>query len=154
MMARTGYRAMSLGARGLLYTLRLECWVNGELPASPELLARVLGFPPDQIVGALSELRAFFTFDGGMIRCPELDDYRAHLEERREKQSKGGRAGAAKTNSVRSGSRTGNPTGKPRAPRESLVQNSQVQNSKDQRSNVSDLRDPWVGDYERASKGA
>lgn len=153
MMARTEYRVMSMPGRGLLLTLRHECWVNGELPADPAVLARVLGFPQEQIDGALSEVRAFFTFEAGMIRCPELDDYRLHLEERRQKQSKGGRAGAAKTNGVRSDSRTGSPTGKPRVPRESLVQNSQVQHSKTQRSNVSDLRDPWVSDYERASKG-
>lgn len=43
MMARTEYRVLSLEGRGLLYTLRNECWVNGQLPADPATLARVLG---------------------------------------------------------------------------------------------------------------
>ena len=39
MMARTEYRVLSLEGRGLLYTLRNECWVNGQLPADPATLA-------------------------------------------------------------------------------------------------------------------
>jgi hypothetical protein len=153
MMARTEYRVLSLAGRGLLYSMRLECWVNGGLPSSPPLLARVLGFEADLVERALPELKAFFTIDNGMYRCPELDNYRVHLEARRMKQSQGGRDGAAKTNGVRSGSRTGDPPGKPRATRESSVQNSQVQKSKNQRSNATEPPDPWVNDYERASRG-
>ena len=32
MMAKTDYRLMSLAGRGLLYTMRLECWVNLTCP--------------------------------------------------------------------------------------------------------------------------
>lgn len=43
-MAKTEYRVMSLEARGLHYMMRLECWVNRELPEAPAVLAKVHGF--------------------------------------------------------------------------------------------------------------
>jgi hypothetical protein len=153
MMARTSYRVMSLSARGLLYTMRLECWVNGALPSEPAVLARVLGFAVDEVTRALSEVMSEFVIIGGAIRCPELDDYRAHLEERRQRQVEGGKAGAAKTNGGRSRPRPGEPTGKPRASRESLVQNSPIQNSRNTAIKAADVDPEWIGDYERASRG-
>lgn len=153
MMARTEYRVMSLEARGLLYSLRLECWVNGRLPSRPDILARVLGFPLDQIERALPELASFIQIAGDDLRCPELDDYRAHLEDRRSRQSEGGRAGAALTNGARRRTPPGNPAGEPRASRESLVQQRQVQQSKAKAQDGGALADDWVSDYERASRG-
>ena len=62
-MARIQYRVMSLAERGLLLTLRHECWVNKQVPADPRTLARMLGYevnevffedvrvPADQLVG-------------------------------------------------------------------------------------------------------
>ena len=153
MMARTDYRVMSLEARGLLYTLRLECWVNGSLPGDPVLLARVLGYSAEQVQRALPELSRLFGFEGGEIRCPELDNYRAHLEERRQRQSEGGKAGAAKTNSRRGRPIPGDPPGKARVPRDSLVKNSPIQQSKENRLESEPVLDPWVNEYERASNG-
>lgn len=43
MIADQRFRAMSLAERGLLYTMRIECWVNHSLPKTPEKLAKVLG---------------------------------------------------------------------------------------------------------------
>lgn len=149
MMACASYRVLSLEARGLLFTLRLECWVNGGLPSDESTLARVLGVPVEQISRSLPELWFFFVVTGGQIRCPELDDYRRHLEELRHKQSAGGRVGAAKTNSTR----TGKPAGNPRGRRESLVQQSQDQNSQIQASELGASHAEWKNDYERASKG-
>jgi hypothetical protein len=157
MMARTDYRVMSLEARGLLYTMRLECWVNGSLPSPPVMLARVLGFPVEQIERAWREVSAFFIEEAGSLHCPELDDYRAHLQDRRDKQAAGGRAGAAKTNMARTGSApsrsAGRATGRPRDARESLVQTSPVQPSQAKRLNGEALKDQWLNDYERASNG-
>jgi hypothetical protein len=156
MMARTTYRVMSLSARGLLYTMRLECWVNGGLPSDPAVLARVLGFAVDDVTRALSEVMSEFVIADGLIRCPELDNYRAYLDERRQRQIAGGRAGAAKTNSGRSRPPPGNPTSKPRASRESLVQNSPAQNSQNTAIRTAAVDGEWVADfneYERASRG-
>jgi len=47
----------------------------------------------------IKAVQSFFQIDESTIISPELNDYRQHLEERREKQSRGGRKGANKTNS-------------------------------------------------------
>lgn len=159
MMARTGYRVMSLGGRSLLYTLRLECWVNGCLPADASLLARVLGFDAAEVERLLPEVADFFVIDGSGISCPELDDYRAHLEDRRTRQSQGGKAGAAKTNRLRKPQDdrepvAGQAAGKPQARRESLVKPSLAKLSKTKVLNEAVSPDPWLNDYERASQGA
>lgn len=164
MMARMEFRLMSLAGRGLLYTLRNECWVNGSMPADPDLLARAIGFPVDEVVSALREVKPFFREHDGQLRCVELDDYRAHLERHRRRQSEGGRKGAEMTNRARSGDPTsdsaGDTAGDPRASRQprrgstrgSLVQNSQVQNRPIQ-ALEGRADQEWVNDYERASRG-
>lgn len=153
MMAQTNYRLLSLAGRGLLYSLRLECWVNGALPSDPQRLARVLGYSADEIERTLPEVSPFFAFAAGELRCPELDDYRRHLDERRQRQSAGGRAGAALTNGARTQPKPGNPAGKARGACGSLVQNSQVKNSKVQGIEGGANADPWLNDYVRESKG-
>ena len=153
LMARTEYRVLTMEGRGLLYTMRLECWVNGELPSGPPLLARVLGFDIAQVERALPEVRPFFSVEGDVLRCPELDDYRAHLNERRQKQSAGGRAGAAKTNEGRDRSSTSTPATISRVARGSLVKQSPVQSSKDESLEGKASEDSWLSDYDRASRG-
>jgi uncharacterized protein YdaU (DUF1376 family) len=153
MMARTEYRVMSLEGRGLLYTMRLECWVNRKLPADPAVLAKVVGQPVEEVKRALIEVQSFFVEQGAEYRCPELDDYRLHLEGRRMKQSDGGRVGAAKTNGARSKPDVANPTGNPRVASGSLVKTSSVQFSKAKGLDGEVTEDEWVNDYERASCG-
>jgi hypothetical protein len=153
MMARTEYRVLSLEGRGLLYTLRNECWVNGQLPADPATLARVLGYPVEQVQRALSELRAFVVAVGGVLRCPELDDYRAHLDDRRERQAAGGRKGAEKTNEGRQSAPPATPPGKPRGGRGSLVKPSPAQHSQAQGIDGAADTGDWLNDYEAASRG-
>jgi uncharacterized protein YdaU (DUF1376 family) len=153
MMARTAYRVLSLEGRGLLYSMRLECWVNGSLPAHPATLARVLGFTAEQVARALPELAEFFVPDGGTLRCPELDNYRAHLEDRKARQSAGGRAGAAITNGARQHSAAAGAAGRPQVGRESLVKLSSVQSSKAKSLEGKASSDEWLTEYERASSG-
>ena len=98
MMARLEYRSMSLAERGLLYTLRHECWVNYSLPENPDTLAKVLGFDAADVASALPAVLPFFAIKDGMISCPELDDYRNHINDIRARQSAGGKVGAARTN--------------------------------------------------------
>ena len=85
--------------------------------------------------------------------CPELEDYRAHLNERHQKQSEGGRAGAAKTNKGRSGSGSTDPTGTPRVTRGSLVKQSPVQSRTAKSLQGERVDDEWVNGYERESRG-
>lgn len=101
MLSRLPFRTMSLQDRGLLYTMRLECWVNAQLPSNSNDLAKVLGLPIEQVVESLTAVMPFFTVVDGFIISPELEDYRVHLAERKIKQSQGGKRGSAITNSMR-----------------------------------------------------
>ena len=156
-MARIQYRVMSLTERGLLLTLRHECWVNKQVPADPCTLARMLGYGVNEVSAALPAVMPFFALAGGCIVCPELDAYRAHLEGIRERQSQGGRQGAAKTNSKHTKPLTndgpGDSTGDPRVRRESLVQLSSVQPSSIQVLSETPVSDEWVNEYDSASNG-
>lgn len=165
MMARIEFRLMSLAARGLLYTLRNECWVNGSMPADPERLARCIGFPSDEVTTALQELKPFFQETDGLLRCPELDDYRLHIDAVRLRKSEGGRKGAEMTNGAKSGIPPGEPPGGKQASRRvrrgstggSLVQNSQDQYRQAKNSPIQaiegEVDQEWTNDYERASRG-
>lgn len=168
MMANIDYRTMSLVGRGLLYSMRNECWVNGSVPADLSKLARVLGFDVAEVQRTLPDVMPFFDTDGESIFSPELEAYREKLKAQRERQAEGGRKGADMTNGARAGRPTGKASGNPpgessgnprptrRAPRglsrESLVQNSPIQNSQVQASEGG-ANDAWVSDYERASRG-
>ena len=97
MLANSRYRLMSLAERGLLDTLRRECWVNAGVPAKPATLARMLGYDATEVEAALPAVLPFFsTTQAGLIVCPELDDLRATYAERRERQAAGGKKSAEK----------------------------------------------------------
>ena len=105
MMAKIEYRTMTLAERGLLYTLRLECWVNDRLPEDAARLAKVLGYAPDEIRKALPAVLPFFAVLDGFIFSPELDSYKTHLADRQKRMSEGGRAGGLKSAKKRGGKR-------------------------------------------------
>jgi hypothetical protein len=162
MMARTEYRVLSLAARGLLYSVRLECWVNRSMPANPSVLARVIGFEKNEVEDALPQIMPFLAIKDGQLFCPELDDYRAHLACIRAKQSEGGKHGAAATNGKRKPSSDGplkpftsNPRVTRDSTRESLVKSSPDQSSQTQPLERDDIQttkhSAWIDDYERIS---
>jgi len=160
MMARIPFRTMSLAGRGLLYTLRLECWVNRSVPANPRTLARVLGYAPEDIEDILPEVLPFFAVTDDMLSSPELDDYRAHLETVREKQSQGGKQGAARTNAKRQSVATETPAGDlpgdSQVTRVSLVQPSKAQHSPVKQSPdvlMTGALTEWTNEYDRHSNG-
>jgi uncharacterized protein YdaU (DUF1376 family) len=101
MMATTEYRVLTLSERGLLYTLRLECWVNGRVPEDPSELAKLLGVNEAELRAALPRVMFFFVNHEKFIYSPELENYREFLSQVREKQSRGGKKGAAKANAQR-----------------------------------------------------
>ncbi len=98
LIARFEYRTLTLPQRGLLYSMRLECWVNQYLPESPSVLARILGFDVAEVAAELPYVMPFFSVEDGRIYSPDLEAYRQHIERIRERQAQGGKAGAAKTN--------------------------------------------------------
>jgi len=152
-LASLPFRKMSLQERGLFCTLRYECWENIQLPATHNELAKVLGLPLDEVVESLSAVMPLFDLQDGFIICPELEDYRTHLADRKKKQSQGGKIGSAMTNSKRY-AKTSGITSNSRLPRqgsnESLVQSSTEKQSQTQsiKKEVVPVDDPWVKDYE------
>ena len=152
MLAQLPFRTMSLQDRGLFYTMRLECWVNKQLPNDLETLAKVFGLPLDQVSASMPAVMPFFKVEGDFIICPQLEDYRAHLEVRRVTLSKAGKKGAKITNNSKkkpndsiSNEVTATPTATPQPPRRprvgllvqsNTVKQSQIQSSKEKDSSA------------------
>lgn len=101
MLASREFRLMTAAARGVLYSMKLECWVNKTLPADPSAMAKILLIDTDVVVAVLPVVMKYFVEDNGEIRSVELDNYRAHLESIRLLKSQGGKTGASITNSKR-----------------------------------------------------
>jgi hypothetical protein len=160
-LAQLPFRTMTLQDRGLLYTMRLECWVNVRLPHNHTDLAKVLGLPVAEVAGSLAAVMPFFEVVDGFIISPELENYRAHLADLKSKQSHGGKRGSAITNSKRNRPAkavnvgvTSTPSSTSRLPRrgggESSVQPSTEKPSQNQRPARGVVTDPFVAEYEAA----
>lgn len=165
MMARVEYRVLNLAERGLLYSMRLECWVNHGLPANAATLSKILGFPADEVSASLPSMKPFFAERDGFFVSPELEDYRTHITALRAKQSEGGKQSAAnkkdkpKTVKTLGAQATKEVTSNLRDTSKSLAGNLQVLSS-DQPNPVqpsqpkSSVEEVFGADYERASNGA
>lgn len=160
-LAKIPFRTMSLQERGLFCTMRFECWVNSQLPRKPDVLAKVLGLPVDQVSASLPAVMPFFEIVGDFIICPELENYRKHLDDRAHKLSEAGKRGAAKTNEKSnipiSNDGSATPTATPQLPRRPgrglLVQSSTEKQSQVQSSKEKELRgDTFLNDYEEYEK--
>jgi uncharacterized protein YdaU (DUF1376 family) len=136
MLANYNFRALDLKARGALYTLRLECWVNKRLPADPDTLSRALGLSKDELFKVQPMLDPFFKIEDGWLFSPELEDYRTYLDSRKKAQSEGGKKGAAKTNSRLKVQQEESQVTR-QVTRDSLVKQSKDQFSKGQHRSVS-----------------
>jgi hypothetical protein len=89
---------MSLAERGLMDTMRRECWVNGSIPKEPEELAAYLGKSVEDIKKNLSiKVLYFFREKHDSLICPELDAYRSGLADKKQRMSEGGRRGGKST---------------------------------------------------------
>ncbi|TXI38905.1 MAG: hypothetical protein E6Q59_05840 [Nitrosomonas sp.] len=164
MLSNLQFRRMSLQDRGLLFTMRLECWVNKQLPSDHHDLAKILGLPVDEVTVSLTAAMEFFEITGDFIVCPELENYRAHLAERKRKQSQGGKHGSAITNGKRNrkvhadnpGDLSSNSSTNSQVPCqgsiESSVQSSTAKPSQTQFSKKGIIDDPFVRDYEAAEQ--
>ncbi len=98
-LANRQFRLMTLAERGLFHTLRLECWENKQVPSNDHQLAKYLGYEVSEIQIALTDnVKSFFVESNGLFSCPEIEDYRQHLDDIKIKQREGGKRGAAMTN--------------------------------------------------------
>ena len=166
MLANRNFRLMTLTERGLFYTLRLECWENMQVPASNSELAKYLGCDIAELEKAMTtHVKAFLLENDGLLTCPEIDDYRQHIVERKAKQSEGGKRGAAskndKVNKPRKTVDAGDVTMPPsnsqlpqRVSLSSLVKLRPVKQSQNQSLENGVTNDEWVNDYDEASNGS
>jgi len=163
-LAQLHFRKMSLQDRGLFFTMRLECWVNLRLPQNHTELAKVLGLPISEVAESLASVMFFFKIVDGFIICPELENYRTHLADRRIKQSQGGKLGSKITNTKRKQKETTEPDGSAtpssnsqhtrQGKVESLVQLNAENQSQNQYSGRERKTDPFVAEYEEAEKNS
>ena len=92
------FRRMSLAERGLLFSLRLELWVNKSIPSSITDIAEELRLSAEDVSMAFTDsVRSFLYEDNGLLTCPALEEYRSILSARREALSRGGARGGKKT---------------------------------------------------------
>lgn len=97
-LSSVDFRTMSLAERGLFYTIRLECWVNGKIPVIHEEMSMLLNLPLDAVRAASTErVKRQFVIEGDMLYSKELEDYRDHLSNRSKAQSDGGSRGGKAT---------------------------------------------------------
>ena len=149
-LSSKSFRVMTLSQRGLLFTMRLECWVNHSTPSLSNELAKYLGFSHQEISEALSsEVISYFNESESSYICPELEDYRQHLKEIRDKQRAGGKKAAAITNNKWREIQSSNP----QVTCESLVQLNPIKLSSNQPLERGNIHDDFVKDYESASNG-
>lgn len=118
-LADEAFMLASLEERGLFATLMSHCWVNGDITANPERMAKLLGLDSDVTKAAAngSLVCKHFTNRGGdqnRLYSPELDRQRARLVELKQKQTDGGRVGGKRTQAQRQVSSS--PSSSPKAP--------------------------------------
>ena len=141
LLANRSFRLMGLAERGLLWSMRVECWVNGSIPSSPVDLAALLGKPIAEVEEALTiRVREFFAPSGAELVSPDLEVYRSSQTARRERQAEG----AKLTNAKRTAYRNAKPS-LPRGEERSGEERSGEESSTGQAYS----NDEFVKDYER-----
>lgn len=149
-LAERNFRFMSLPERGLLFTIRLECWVNGSVPSLPDELAKYLGLNPTEVKSSFTEcLKHYLKEDQGNFRSAELDNYKEHLEEIRRKKSEGGKK-SAKNKKEKLVYQPSNNQLTSQDTCNSLVKNSVVKTSQEQSLKKDAIDQAWVDDYENS----
>ena len=172
MLSSRPFRLMNASQRGVLYSMRLECWANKMVPAEPGALATILGIDPAEVAAALPAVMPFFAYVDEEIVCPELERYRAYLETRRLKLSDGGRNSAAVKKAKGKNPRTPQSGASQSAPGDAATRSTSLQpacnqpatslqplsttQSKPNQSNPPSVKgliaDPWVADYTAAQR--
>ena len=98
LLAKREFRLMTFGEKGLLMTMRLECWVNKCVPSERSELAMMFGSTEHEInIHLTSNVLRFFRPEGANLICPELEAYRQNQEARKAALSEGGRNGGKAT---------------------------------------------------------
>lgn len=159
-LANREWRLMSLGERGLLDTMRKECWVNRSIPSGFVEIAKIFNLQEDEVLNCLtSKVLHFFTIEGANLTCPELEAYREKLNERHSKLKEGGANGGKTTQKKRLEelkwleARLGagvKPLSKEELRQEELKKGEVFQSGSSLMNQFSQEHQEWVGDWEKA----
>ena len=159
-LANRKWRLMSLGERGLLDTMRKECWVNRSIPSNVVEIAKIFNLPEDEVSRCLSSIvLSFFTIEGDNLTCPELEAYREKLNERHNKLREGGSNGGKATQKKRFEESTIHearlearvkPLSKEEVRKEELKKEEVYQRGASQTTQNSQEHQEWVHDWEKA----
>jgi hypothetical protein len=97
-LADRRFRAMSLSERGLLLTLKCECWVNKSVPLKLEELSSYLGVNQSELQKLLTpRITSFLVTDGDSFKFVELENQKHNYKVRKDLISQGGRNGGLAT---------------------------------------------------------
>lgn len=92
------FKSMNMMQRGVLWTMRLYCWVNGDVPSDMKKLAQLLGAKENEMRKAFEDGKIidFFQKREGTERLfsPDLDAYRDELLNKKIKRQEDGKASA------------------------------------------------------------
>lgn len=171
-LASRNYKLMSLGERGLWVSITLECWVNGGVPSNFQHMAKILGFPEQEISQFFSNYQTtFFHIENDQYISKELEEYRQGYLATREKQRLGGIKGAKEKKARRKFLQIeaqGTPKGQPKGSliqfNSSSIKSSSINSSQFKNKKLTDRDfEAWMDDsddapditneYLRASKG-
>lgn len=151
MLANREFRLMTLAERGMLWTMRMECWVNESVPSSTDSLRKIFNLTQSEVEIALSNnVLRFFNSKGENLFCQELDAYRQDLIARKTAQSEGGRNGGKATQAK---TRTAKANLEAKLKPLSKDEERRNESNRDQLINegLSQDQDKWLVDYDEAT---
>jgi uncharacterized protein YdaU (DUF1376 family) len=101
------FMQLSIAQKGLLWLLRMYCWVNGDIPAKPELIAKLTGISEKDARRLFDEnVQSFFKMvwkdNDGIDICterminPSLEAYKMNLILKKKIRSENGKKSADK----------------------------------------------------------
>lgn len=100
LLADHRFRSMTFGERGLLFTIKLECWVNERVPKDSTALENFIRATSDEMQRFFTpRVRSFLSEGEKHFLFPELENQKFNFQLKRSLQSKGGRNGGLKTQS-------------------------------------------------------
>lgn len=98
MLAKREYRLLGFPEKGLLWQMKLECWVNKSLPSRKSEFARMFSIDENAVEYLLTpNVLSFFHEIDGSLFCTELEAYRENLEATKLALSEGGKKGGKAT---------------------------------------------------------
>lgn len=94
------FKSMSMLQRGFYWTIRMYCWVNGDVPACFTKLSQLLSVKESEVRkafddGKLGELLSL-SDDLKRYYCPDLEAYRQELLAKQRRRQEDGKSAAVK----------------------------------------------------------